>query len=184
MKNLCVLGSLLTEEGKHIKTEMLDWLTKEYNVLCIDQEPPGKLFEYPAIYYTIKLAISEQEPVLYVHTKGAAYPTHQCNLQNKIRKIWQNEFTINKDKYFGNYTGVITPYTGPNKETWFNAFVLYTDAALELRKTFHIDSNRFYYERMFCNTNIQVHGVLRDDLISFDNNDHITQYVKDYKLQL
>ena len=49
MKNLCVLGCLLTEAGKAIKTEMLSWLEQEYDVLCIDQNPPGSMFEYPPI---------------------------------------------------------------------------------------------------------------------------------------
>jgi hypothetical protein len=164
MKKLCVFGCLLTEEGKKIKTEMLSWLKEYYNVLCIDQQPPGQLFEYPAIKYTIKLALEFNVPVLYTHTKGAANPTGQENLQSKIRKIWKHEFTKNIDSYFGNYEGVRTPFTGSLKKTWFNSFVLYPNAAKELQKTFHLDSNRFYYEGLFNNTNINVYGVVRNDL--------------------
>lgn len=166
MKNLCVFGCLLNDTGKQIKREMLNWLEPEYDVLCIDQEPPGKLFEYPAIKYAINLAIDTNQAVLYLHTKGAAHPFSYG--QNIIRNNWKHEFTVRKSEYF-KYTGdklphVTTLYTGTNKETWFNAFVINPAAAKELLKTFHWDSNRFYFERMFCKTNIPVHGLIRNDM--------------------
>ena len=61
---LCVLGVLKTSKGLQIKNEMLSWLNTKHNVFCVEQEPPGKLFEYPAIYYAIKLAIEMKERVL------------------------------------------------------------------------------------------------------------------------
>ena len=40
MKNLCVFGCLLSNNGKKIKEQMLSWLKTEYNVFCVDQNPP------------------------------------------------------------------------------------------------------------------------------------------------
>ena len=66
-KYLCVFGCLLTQDGIAIKEEMLAWLEKYYHVFCVDQRPPGALFEYPAIFYAAQLSIDTQNPVLYIY---------------------------------------------------------------------------------------------------------------------
>jgi len=90
-KHLCVFGVLKTAEGLKIKEEMLEWLNPLYNVLCIEQDPPGTMFEYPAIKYALKLSIEMNEPVLYIHTKGAA--NKKTWYQTGVRNIWKNEFS-------------------------------------------------------------------------------------------
>lgn len=141
---LAVLGVLKTEAGIEIKKEMLSWLEKEHDVLCIEQEPPGIEFEYPAIKTAIRLSIDMNEPVLYLHTKGAAnkiplnYKTAMMastvnfpinakpkDCQIIVRNMWKHEFTL---------------------------------------KTFHFSNNRWYYEQMFNNTSINVKGVLSNDI--------------------
>jgi len=185
MKNLCVLGCLLTEAGKTIKAEMLSWLEKEYDVLCIDQNPPGSMFEYPAIKCAIKMAIDMNEPVLYLHTKGAAHDyiweRGIKNYQTEIRKFWSKQFIENKSAYFSadlNSVLVNTPMLSNERKTIFNAFVIYPNAAKELLKTFHIDKDRFYYERMFSEiSTINVQGIVKH--LTTEN--EIKQYITNGK---
>ena len=174
MKYPCVFGCYLTEEGKRIKSEMLKWLNNEYAVFCVDQDPPGKLFEYPALKYAIQMAIDISAPVLYLHTKGAGNPvrgTAPCaaypvgyraidcmptNRKNEdwqqcVRNMWKHEFTVNKMAYFNavmtNTPMVACPYHSKNnKITWQNGFVMNPLAAKEVLKTFRLTSNRYYYE--------------------------------------
>lgn len=183
IKHLCVFGILKTDLGLTIKNEMLHWLSQYYEVLCIEQEPPGVLFEYPAINATLKLAIQLNEPVLYIHTKGAANKNAICPFQYQmhssinlpknatvddtqvvVRQMWQVEFTKNIQKYFDavntDKPTVACPYTGKEKITWQNAWIINPAAAKELQKTFHLDKNRYYYETMFVNTNIDVIGIV------------------------
>ena len=90
-KRYCVLGVLKSSRGLQIKDEMLSWLLNEYNVYCVEQEMPGKLFEYPALRFAQWLCTEKDcDDVLYVHTKGAGRPS---DVQKKIRKMWQTQFT-------------------------------------------------------------------------------------------
>lgn len=66
---LAVMGVLKTQRGLIIKERISKYLRSRFNILYVEQEPPGKLFEYPAIKYALKLAIDMNEPVLYLHTK-------------------------------------------------------------------------------------------------------------------
>ena len=82
----CILGVLKSLRGVQIKDEMLSWLLNEYNVYCVEQEMPGKLFEYPALRFAQWLCTEKGcDDVLYVHTKGAGRPS---DVQKKIRKMW------------------------------------------------------------------------------------------------
>ena len=82
----CVLGVLKSPRGLQIRDEMLSWLLNEYNVYCVEQEMPGKLFEYPALRFAQWLCTEKDcDDVLYVHTKGAGRPS---DVQKKIRKMW------------------------------------------------------------------------------------------------
>jgi len=87
----CVLGALKSPRGLQIRDEMLSWLLKEYNVYCVEQEMPGKLFEYPALRFAQWLCTEKGcDDVLYVHTKGAGRPS---DVQKKIRNMWEMQFT-------------------------------------------------------------------------------------------
>lgn len=170
-KHLCVFGVLKTEEGLKIKEEMLEWLNPLYNVLCIEQDPPGTMFEYPAIKYALQLSIDMGEPVLYIHTKGAA--NKNTWYQKGVRNIWKNEFSnkTHVDEMFNlcenvNKPLVVCPFTGKTNITWFNAFIVNSEAAeitLPTLKTPTRD-NRWYYECIFNKHNdITVIGTLDNE---------------------
>ncbi len=157
-KPLCVYGVLKTELGLKIKDEMLEWLNPLYDITEVDQEPPGILFEYPAIKKTVELSIEKDEPVLYIHTKGAANPNHDW-FQPLVRKIWKDNFGNKElmDKIYDYSKNVQEPvvtclFTGTGRECWFNAFVVNPIAAKIMNEKLKDPSkivDRYYYERMF-----------------------------------
>lgn len=125
-KKLCVLGVLKTEIGLKIKEEMMSWLTKSYEVITVEQETPGRLYELPGISLAADLAVQTNHPVLYLHTKGAAMPN---NAQPMVRKCWEIEFGRNGDRYFelakSDKPTVVAPLVArANRVCWFNGFVL------------------------------------------------------------
>lgn len=211
MKNLAVLGVLLTDDGKKIKDEQLSWLNTEFDVTCIEQEPPGKEFEYPAIKYTAELSVNTNKPVLYIHTKGAANPIPgwSARMMNKkfnvpssarpedcqkvIRNLWENEFTGERlEEYISNCNTdkptVCCPYTGKEKWTWWNAWIINPSAAKILLTKLKQTDYRWYYERIFADIKeISVIGMRMNDLYSntLDNTksfwDDIWQFYKEEK---
>lgn len=151
---ICVFGVLRTKLGLEIKAEMMSYLKKYCDVLPIEQDPPGILYEWPGIYYACKTAVSLNEPVLYIHTKGAAHP--RIWYQEPVKRMWREEFGTDKIiKYFEKArsieNSIICPLAGSNKETWFNGFVISPSAANILLKTLHLDPDRYYYEYKMCN---------------------------------
>ena len=88
--------------------------TTELVIIEVEQDPPGKLFEYPALKVLIDKCIQDNIPYLYIHTKGAANTT---SVNGNVRKIWKHEFSTSR---FNNYTKllqsdiplVICPWTG------------------------------------------------------------------------
>lgn len=178
---LCVLGSQIgTNAGRQIKAELYGWLSKVFDVITVDADSTVKN-EYPFIKKVIELSIESNKPVLYIHTKGACnviskafglnaktevtIPVDALPYDSQIiaRRMWKHEFTTNYEKYLtvvsSNDPIVACPYTGGDKTTWQNAFVINPSAAKELRQSFHEDTNRYYYERMFEHTNIKVVGI-------------------------
>lgn len=181
---ICILGCLLTEAGIQIKSEMLSHF-KEHTIFCVEQEPPGKYAEYPALYYTIKAALDFKRPILYCHTKGAGNPIpYHCtrhkgsfadvkpqgaslaDWQPSVRNMWYHEFTgLRLQEYLtvasANRPIVACPYSGKGNVTWQNGFIINYHAALELNKIFHQASNRYWYEIMFSELpNVEVHGMI------------------------
>ena len=69
---VCVMGCLLTEAGEAIKREMIEQFRKKYDIIAVNQEPPGKFYEFPALSFAQSVSIKSGKPVLYVHTKGAS----------------------------------------------------------------------------------------------------------------
>lgn len=195
-----VLGVLKTERGLLIKKEILENL-KEHNFLIIEQDPPGKQAEYPALKYAIKLAIELNEPVLYLHTKGAfneipptskipgrksmaAFMPSTATLkdwQPCVRKMWYHEFGKNIVKYLEtvneNKPIVACPYTGSGKATWQNGFIMNPLAAKELQKVFHFTTNRYWYEVMFgeCK-NVEVKGIISTEICHPMNDSRFEMY--------
>lgn len=168
-KYLCVFGILRTKEGLKIKDEMLKWLQPLYDVICVEQEPPGIEFEYPAIKKALELSIEKNQPVLYIHTKGASNTAEVY--QSYVRKIWQKLFGhVERQKQcfsaLDNSPMVLCPYTGISKATWFNAFIVNASAAkialAHIKKP--SECNRYFYEQqLFNDKEILVKGILRND---------------------
>lgn len=193
---LAILGVLKNKVGLEIKNEMLSWLRKEYNVFCCEQEPPGLQFEYPAIKCALKLAIEMNETVLYLHTKGSGntippnyknFMMHESvnfpkdakpeDCQRVVRMMWAKEFTGENVKKYLNVLNtdeptVACPLTGKEKITWQNGWIINPAGAKELLKTFHFDTNRYYYEWMFNNTNVNVIGILGNNFNAYDEPHH------------
>ena len=189
-KHLCVFGCLLTKNGIAIKDEMLQWLKPEYHVFCIDQQPPGKLYEYPAIKYACQLAVDMNKPVLYIHTKGAA---HNALVQSYVRKMWKNEFTYpNSMNYFNTVNTdnptVACPITSSDRITWLNAWVINPSSAKLLLTQLHISDNRLYYEGLFRDNGkpyreliSNVIGIVHHDIDTPNNVwDLVKQYIYDH----
>ena len=187
---LVVLGCLLNERGKKIKEEMLDAL-KEHRIITVDQEPPGKLFEYPGIRTAAKASIDFNEPVLYIHTKGAgnAVPWYLFaklpnraivedmpvgakpeDWQGTVRKFWYNEFTgerlkVYLDELRSDVPFVVCPFSGKDKSTWQNAFIINPLAGNEIIRNLRLTSDRDYYEHIFTDMeNVQVKGIIYNDI--------------------
>ena len=90
-KIVCILGILVNDKGMEISGSMLEWLLPEYDVYCVYQKHPGKLFEYPALRFAQWLSLMFNiEIILYLHTKGAA---NFKPVQNLVRELWKYEFT-------------------------------------------------------------------------------------------
>lgn len=149
-KLLCVMGVLKTEKGLLIKDRISNYLKDRFDVLYIEQDPPGKLYEYPAIKYALQMSVDMNEPVLYIHTKGAADPCHAW-YQTSVKKMWEKEFGT--DKVFNVYKKINTnkpmiacPLIGKNNETWYNGKFINPAAAKIILETFHFDKDRYYYE--------------------------------------
>ena len=159
------MGVLKTKKGLLIKERITEYLKPNFDILYIEQEPPGVLFEYPAIKYTLKLAIDTDEPVLYIHTKGAADPYHAW-YQTPVKKLWKQEFGTDKVK--DTYKRVccetpkiICPIAGSAKQTWWNGMIINPAAARIILPTLKTPdkltkrgvnpNSRYYYEEFMCN---------------------------------
>lgn len=185
---LAVLGVLKNETGLMIKKEMLSWMEKEHDVLCIEQEPPGILFEYPAIYTALKLSIEMEEPVLYLHTKGAGnkiphnykiammssdidYPKSAIpeDCQRIVRLMWKKEFSGERIKKYLDILNtqdpyIVCPFAGPNRVTWQNGWIINPAAAKIAIKKFHKSDNRYYFENFLQEMpEIDLYGMLLND---------------------
>ena len=186
-KIYCVLGVLLSDEGIAIKNEMLEWLIPEYDVITVEQELPGKLYEYPAINYVVNLSKETNEICLYLHTKGAA---NSNGGQAKIRNMWKDEFINHKKEYLEETNTtlplILCPFTGPNKTTWFNGFYI-TPAAANNTLPLMPVKNRHHWEEMYKeNENVKVKGRLFNNIKPIKDEDNLIfliNYIKEnYKV--
>jgi hypothetical protein len=159
----CVFGVLASERGLKIKKEMLSWLTKEYNVYCVNQAVPGRLYEYPAIRFAQWLCQNGEQWVLYVHTKGAAKPRLT---QMKVRKMWKYQFTGSAaEDYISSLDNfdVVCPLLGPNNETWYNGMFI-SGRAFEKIGDIVPSEDRYDYQRLFRSSNIKARGILKEKM--------------------
>lgn len=56
-RHTCIFGILESKKGFAIRDEMLAWLKPEYDVWCVYQRLPGRLFEYPALRFAQWLSV-------------------------------------------------------------------------------------------------------------------------------
>lgn len=152
----CILGVLLSDNGKDIEQYMLSWLSKKYNVISIRQPSPGTLFEFPALRFAQLFSSEFDEPVLYLHTKGAA---HKGAFQCKTLNMWRYEFVELKATYEENIDkyDVLLPYSGPQNITWFNGFIA-SNKAFSSIPPISILENRFYFEILFKGSSLRFYG--------------------------
>lgn len=151
----CVMGVLKTEKGLKIKERISAYLKPRFKIFYVEQDPPGTMFEYPAILFALKMAVDTNVPVLYIHTKGAVDPHHMW-YQTPVKKLWEHEFGTSKventyKRVCCDEPTVICPIAGSEKQTWWNGMIINPAAAKIIQKTFHFDTNRFYYEFNMCN---------------------------------
>lgn len=174
---ICILGVLDNDRGKVIKQELLSWITHKYDCISVNQEPPGRLFEYPALFIAQQTSISTGKPVLYLHTKGAANPNNVYN-QERVRKLWRFEFDVHYDDYMKFINSgervVACPFTGTKTHTtWMNGFM----ATSEAWKVAHnivpprqySDGNRYPYEHCFRDAPIIGYGRIMHHIEGYPN---------------
>ena len=164
---LCVLGCLMNDLGKRIKQEMVEWISEKYDIVAVNQEYPGKMFEFPGLAMAQTASITLHKPVLYLHTKGA-FNTNTIYSQENVRKLWKREFIDNYDYYFGKVSGsgaaVACPFTGSfNRTTWMNGFVA-NEAAWSSIPRFESSYDRFPYEHTFIHAGIPVYGRIMNNV--------------------
>ena len=167
-KPLCIFGILNNELGKHIAEEMLGWLIEKYNVICVYQNPPGQLYEYPALRFAQYFVThsNKYDYCLYIHTKGAGCPNE---LQSRIRNMWKSEFCTEKYKSYIDAVSdkdnpiVACPFVGPDRQTWFNAFFANKKAWDDLDTIKPTD--RYWFECMWRNyKNTKLVGIIKDQI--------------------
>lgn len=166
MSRRCVLGILNTDLGKDISAEMLGWLQPAYDVTVVEVEPPNDVeYELPFLRKACEVSVKTGEPVLYLHTKGAAMPNAA---QPIVRRLWQYEFTRNADRYFSGVAGegplVAAPIVGKrNPVCWFNGFVMNSQAAGRIGKVLSIHEDRYWFEqRMLAEAGVDTVGIYDD----------------------
>ena len=179
-KPYAVLCSAQNETGKQIEQEQLAWLTKYYNVYLVRHD--GTLFEYPGLHFMQMMAIRTGKPFLYIHTRGAY---HRWKTTSATRKLWEHEYTVNRDKYFelvsGNEPKAACPFSGQSKYTLYNAFVA-NAAAMAAIPTIEPNENRFIYEKIFEGSNVDVIGTIVNTPDDDQNKHEARQYLyENYK---
>ena len=186
---VCVLGVLVNDRGIEYEKSMLKWLLPEYDVYCVYQKYPGKLFEYPALrfaqWFSIEYNISI---ILYIHTKGASHPSID---QYYTRILWKHEFIKPRNKIYinllkNNYADISLPFRY-NYYTWYNAMFI-SNRAFQLINRIEINlTSRFYYEDFFKNSNkssmpVRLKGILNDSITSKEVYFSLYKYIKDLNL--
>lgn len=184
---ICVFGCLLTEAGKKIKEEMLPWILEKYDCIVVNQEAPGKLFEYPALKMAKFVSMKYNKPVLYLHTKGAAHSKNVYD-QTKCRQVWRDEFINHYDEYLShiknNKPQVLCPFTGRRHTTILNGFIATAPAWKGV--PLPPPDERLRYEHIFNNLrNVEMFGrVMKDvNLASRDAGfARMLKYINNFKL--
>lgn len=185
---VCILGILVNNRGIKIAKSMLDWLLPEYDVYCVYQKYPGRLFEYPALRFAQWLSLMFNiKIILYLHTKGAFF---QNVSQKKIRKIWKKEFTKPRKNIYikllkQNITDISLPFRN-GECTWFNGMFISQRAFNSIYTIGYNSTYRWYYEELFGHlkkklNSIRYKGVLSDKIVPRYMFPKINKYLHYYK---
>ena len=159
---IAVIGCLKTDKGMIILKELLSWVPNKFHTYIVYQDPPGNLYEYPAMKWAKDVAKLFNKPVMYIHTKGAVYTRVE---NNWVRASWK-DFYLNHfewiNKTISNNNTVYCLYTGKTKIPWFNSFIATPDA-WEKAKIIQT-TDRWYYEQgIWKQTNCNVIGFKTND---------------------
>lgn len=150
---MCVFGCLMSEAGKSIKDEMLTWITNKYDCICINQEYPGRLYEWPALAFAQEYATMYNTPVLYLHTKGA-FNSSNVYKQAKCRQLWKEEFNDHYVFYHKAICSRKNVIAGPfiadpcDGHTWLNGFIASPSVWSQVDLSYPSE-NRYVYEYLF-----------------------------------
>ena len=184
---ICVFGCLLTDAGKQIKKEMLSWILPKYDCVVVNQDPPGDLFEFPALKMAQKISIEYNKPVLYLHTKGAAHAVNVYN-QEKCRMIWKDEFINHYNDYLHelnstNDAEVLCPFCGKQKSTILNGFIANVNAWKKV--SIPLPEERYRFEHIFSKTDVKMYGRIFNDIHDLCNRDagfrKMIKFINSYK---
>ena len=169
-KIICIFGVLVNLKGIIIENEILEWLMPEYDIYCIYQKYPGKLYEYPYFRFAQWILQKLNKTILlYLHTKGAF---HSNPVQSKVRKLWMNEFIYPRNKVYiqpilKNKTDISTPFRY-GKNTWFNGMFI-SKRAFDLIQEVPFKIARHYYEGgLFSLVNIRIKGIIKDNQLPLE----------------
>lgn len=142
---IAVIGCLKTDKGMKILQELLSWVPTKFHTYIVYQNPPGNLYEYPAMKYAKNMAALFNKPVMYIHTKGAVYNRRESVF---VRNRWKKFYTDEYDwciKQLNNGNTVCCPYTGKTKIPWYNSFIATPDAWDKAKII--ITNDRWYFEQ-------------------------------------
>lgn len=144
---LCVFGVLDTPKGQEIAKEMLQWLAPVYDLHVVEHD--GSQFELPALREAQRWSMEQDQPVLYIHTRGAV---NVWRTTIPTRRMWAQEFGVQWRKYFTlasiDQPLVVCPFRDYDKETRYNGFV--ANAAAWAQLDLQEVTDRHVYERLWC----------------------------------
>lgn len=158
----CVLGVYETLDGLDIAGELCSWLKKHYKVYKVTQQPTeNNLYEYPGLLMASNLSIGLNEPILYLHTKGAV---NNYDIQGIVRSLWKNEFRLNKRWYEAQLDvdpdkpKVLCPITTGEEVAWYNGYIMNPAAAKIISERLKVTDREFYEIGLLKDCGIEVVG--------------------------
>lgn len=157
-----------------IRDNMMRWLNQHYNVTEVIHD--GAEFEYHGLKYLQDWCIENNQPALYLHTRGAYHKTWTSPITHKL---WELEYGAKKQGYW-NAVDNIEPvvacmFTDSDNHFWYNGAIM-NPAAMAAIPPIRIDSNRFYYEDLFKGYDVKMFYTLR-----YGDIHHARAYLKYYK---
>ena len=156
-KPLCVFGVVDSVRGHDIEVEMLSWLTEHYNVIKVLHD--GSLFELPALMEARRVSLLYNQPVLYIHTRGA-FNIWRTTLPT--RRMWREEFGNQWRKYQqlvdDTRPTIACPFADCNGEHRYNGFI--ANAAAWAMAELTQSEDRMVYERIWYGKDVRLIGTL------------------------